>query len=53
MKVETKINGVAVDKLMEAARTDPNPEVRQQAIIWLGQSKDPRVANFLIELINR
>jgi HEAT repeat protein len=43
----------ATDKLMEAARSDPDPEVRQQAIIWLGQSKDPRVADFLIELINR
>lgn len=43
----------AVDKLMEVASSDPNPEVRQQAVIWLGQSKDPRVAQFLIDLISK
>jgi HEAT repeat protein len=30
-------DAAAIDKLMEAARSDPDPEVRQQAIIWLGQ----------------
>ncbi|HEX6694073.1 MAG TPA: HEAT repeat domain-containing protein [Longimicrobiales bacterium] len=43
-----------VDKLMDIAKNDRNPELRTQAIFWLGQvgSKDPRVAKFLMDLIN-
>jgi HEAT repeat protein len=43
-----------VDKLMDIAKNDKNPELRTQAIFWLGQvgSKDPRVAKFLMDLIN-
>ncbi len=43
----------SVDKLMDIARNDPNPETRQHAIMVLGRSKDPRVAKFLLELINK
>jgi TolA-binding protein len=43
----------AVDKLMDIARRDPDRELRGKAIFWLGQSKDPRVAQFLLELINQ
>jgi TolA-binding protein len=43
----------AVDKLMFIARNDPNPEFRRKAIFWLGQSEDPRVAEFLLEIINQ
>lgn len=43
----------AVDKLMELARSDPDPHIRQYAIMVLGRSKDPRVAEFLMELINK
>lgn len=42
----------AVDKLMSIARTDSDAELRKQAIFWLGQSSDPRVQGFLLELIN-
>jgi HEAT repeat protein len=43
----------AVDKLMDLARNDPNPQIRQHAIMLLGRSKDPRVPQFLIALINK
>ena len=43
-----------VDKMMDIAKNDKNPELRTKAIFWLGQvgSKDPRVAKFLVDLIN-
>jgi HEAT repeat protein len=43
----------AVDKLIEIAKTDKDPELRKKAIFWLGQSRDPRVQQFLIDLINK
>ena len=30
-----------VPRLIEVARTNRNPEVRRQAMFWLGQSNDP------------
>lgn len=44
-------DGEAVEALMEIARTEENPELRQNAVFWLGQSDDPRVVEFLMELI--
>jgi TolA-binding protein len=46
-------DAAAVDKLMDIARRDPNRDRRQNAIFWLGQSRDPRVLKFLEELINK
>lgn len=43
----------AVDKLMDIASNDPDRDLRKQAIFWLGQSHDPRVQRFLLDLINR
>lgn len=43
----------AVDKLLEIAKTEKNPDLRKRAIFWLGQSKDPRAAKLLQELIER
>jgi HEAT repeat protein len=43
----------AVDKLIDIAKTDKDPELRKKAIFWLGQSRDPRVQQFLIDLINK
>lgn len=42
----------AVNKLMDIARNERDVELRKQAIFWLGQSEDPRVQRFLLELIN-
>lgn len=44
---------VATDKLMQIASKDPNRDLRKKAIFWLGQKKDPRVTQFLLDLINR
>ncbi len=44
---------VAVDKLLDIAKTDKDPELRKKAIFWLGQSHDPRVQQFLLDLINK
>ncbi len=43
----------AVDKLMSIARSDPNTEMRKKALFWLGQKNDPRVKQFILELINK
>ena len=44
---------LAVDKLLDIAKTDKDRELRKKAIFWLGQSKDPRAAKLLQELIER
>jgi HEAT repeat protein len=43
----------AVDRLMEVARRDADPELRKKAIFWLGQSRDPRAAQLLLDLLDR
>jgi HEAT repeat protein len=43
----------AVDFLMEVAEDRENGELREMAIFWLGQSKDPRVPEFLLRIIGR
>jgi TolA-binding protein len=43
----------AVTRMMEIARNDPDRELRKKALFWLGQSNDPRVRDFLVEIINR
>jgi hypothetical protein len=40
-----------VPKLIEVARTNKNPEVRRQAMFWLGQSRDPRAIAFFEEIL--
>lgn len=42
-----------VDKLMEIAKSDPKVANRKEAIFWLGQKNDPRVKQFLRDLINK
>ena len=41
----------AVDFLMDIARTERVDELRKRAMFWLGQSNDPRVAEFLLSII--
>jgi HEAT repeat protein len=43
----------AIDKLMDIAKNDKDSELRKKAIFWLGQSRDPRVQQFLLDMINR
>ncbi len=41
----------AVDWLLEIARNEEDVELQKKAIFWLGQVDDPRVAEFLLQLI--
>ena len=43
----------AVDKLLEIARKDADPELRKKALFWLGQSDDPRAAKALQDIIEQ
>jgi tetratricopeptide (TPR) repeat protein len=43
----------AVDKLMDVAKTDSDIERRKNALFWLGQKNDPRIKQFLRDLINK
>jgi hypothetical protein len=36
---------------MDLVREEQDKELRERALFWLGQSKDPRVADFLLNLI--
>jgi hypothetical protein len=38
---------------MDIARNDPDRDARRKAMFWLGQSRDPRVATMLSDIINR
>jgi HEAT repeat protein len=43
----------ALDKLIDIARHDPNPELRKRALFWLGQSEDSRAVQVLQEIIEQ
>jgi HEAT repeat protein len=47
-----KGDAAAADRLMSIAKSDPDREVRKKAIFWLGQMNDPRVKQFLLDIIN-
>ena len=40
-----------VPKLIQVAQTNRNPEVRKQAMFWLGQSNDPRALEFFEKVL--
>jgi HEAT repeat protein len=46
-------DGKALEKLMEIAKSDKDKDLRGKAVFWLGQSKDPRAAKFLEDLITK
>src|SRR5262249_33367681 len=41
----------AVDSLINIARSDPDVEMRKKALFWLGQSRDPRAEQLLLEIL--
>ena len=43
----------ATDKLLQIARTETNTELRRKAILRVGQRRDPRVRDFLLEVLNK
>jgi HEAT repeat protein len=44
-------DAAAIDKLFDIAKNDRDRELRKKAIFWLGQSRDPRVPQFLQSLL--
>ena len=44
-------DAAAMDKLIEIARRDPDPELRKRALFWVGQSKDPRATQLLQDIL--
>ena len=41
----------ALQKLMAIAKSDPSPELRKEAIFWIGQSRDPEAIKFLEDFL--
>jgi HEAT repeat protein len=43
----------ATDKLLAIAKAEKNTELRRKAVSWLSQRKDPRVKQFLLDLLSQ
>lgn len=41
----------AMDKMIDIARRDSDPEIRKRAMFWIGQSKDPRATQLIQEIL--
>jgi HEAT repeat protein len=46
-------DSAAVDKLMAIAKSDGDIGMRKQAVFWLSQKNDPRVKQFLLDLLRK
>ena len=42
---------LAVDQMIELARLETDPEVRQRAVAWVGETESERAVEFLRELL--
>ena len=50
----TQVDGeAAFDKMLDIARNEENPDLRQNAIFWIGQSGDPRAQEVLLEILEQ
>lgn len=43
----------ALEKLIEIAKRDPNPELRKRALFWVGQSDDARAVQAIQDIIDQ
>ncbi len=43
----------AFEKMLDIARNEEDPELRQSAIFWIGQSGDPRAQDVLLEILDQ
>jgi HEAT repeat protein len=43
----------ATDKLLQVARTEPNVDLRRRAVQRVGQRRDPRVREFLMDILSK
>jgi hypothetical protein len=41
----------STEALLDIARNDPDAEMRTRAVFWLGESDDPRAADYLLQLL--
>ena len=46
-------NEAAFDKMLQIARSEEDPELRQRALFWIGQSGDPRAEEVLLEILEQ
>ena len=53
--VFTRVNDspASLDLLLEIARSDPDPEMREKAVFWIGDSDDPRAEAFLLDVLGQ
>ena len=51
--ISQRRDDLAIDKLIDVARRDPDLEIRKQAMFWLGQSREPRAIKFFKDLLTR
>jgi HEAT repeat protein len=49
--LSTRPESGAIDKLMTIAKGDSNVEMRKSALYWLGTKNDPRVRQFLLDIV--
>lgn len=50
---QRRSDSLALDKLIDIVRNEPNTQLQGRAIFWLGQMRDPRAIAVLEEIINR
>jgi hypothetical protein len=41
-----------LDALIAIARAEEDPEIKQNAVFWIGQFDSPKAEDFLLEIIN-
>jgi HEAT repeat protein len=46
-------DGAGLPRLIELARTHKDQEIRRQAMLALGQSRDPRAIDFLSQILTK
>ena len=49
--LSTRPEPAAIDKLMAIAKSDSNVEMRKSALYWLTTKNDPRVKQFLLDIV--
>lgn len=45
-------DAAAFDKLLDVARNESDPDLRQNAVFWIGQSGDPRAEQILLDILD-
>jgi HEAT repeat protein len=42
----------ALEMLIDITRTETDPEIKRDAVFWIGQFDSERAANYLLDVIN-